>query len=83
MVFDVIETFGRQGAISDEVRDSLQGLSYSSVTARYKALAEKGMIVYTGERRKGNSGRGQRVMVARTMIPGRKRNLYEGKLTER
>ena len=82
-MFDVIETFGRQGAISDEVRDSLRGLSYSSVTARYKALAENGMIVYPGERRKGKSGRTQRVMVARTMIPRKKRGMYEGKLTER
>jgi hypothetical protein len=41
------------------------------------------MIVYPGERRKGKSGRTQRVMVARTMIPRKKRGMYEGKLTER
>ena len=56
---------GYKGATSDEVRAALPNIkSYSSVTARYKALAEKGCIRYSGYRRPGESGRSQRVMVA-------------------
>ena len=50
--------------ISDEVREHFPNLSYSSVTARYRALLDKGLIKDTGNRRKGNSGRKQRVMEA-------------------
>ncbi len=82
MVFSVIESHGGAGCISDDVRAALSGLSYSSVTARYKALAEKGMIIYPGSKRKGESGRSQRVMIARTMVPHSKRKLYSGKLEE-
>ena len=74
MVFSVIESHGGAGCISDDVRAALSGLSYSSVTARYKALAEKGMIVYPGSKRKGESGRSQQVMIARTMVPHSKRS---------
>ena len=63
-MFDVIETCGLRGAISDDVRAALPGLPYSSVTARYKSLAEKVMIKYSGDKRQGQSGRGQRVMIA-------------------
>ena len=64
-VCGIIETFGTAGCISDQVRNhpSAAGLSYSSVTARFKLLYEKGQISYTGEKRMGNSGRFQRVMV--------------------
>jgi threonine synthase len=66
IVFDVIESSGKRGMISDEVRDVCKkkyGITaYSSVTARYKSLYEKGVLVYTGEKRKGLSGRMQRVM---------------------
>jgi len=51
------------GCISDQVTPFFPGLAYSSVTARYKALGEKGLIKFTGEKRPGKSGRGQRVMV--------------------
>lgn len=54
------------GCISDDVRryckEKFNIRSYSSVTARYSSLARKGLIQYTGERRPGESGRGQRVM---------------------
>lgn len=66
IVYDVISTSGNNGMISDEVRDVCNrkyGITaYSSVTARYKSLYEKGLLVYTGETRKGQSGRAQRVM---------------------
>jgi hypothetical protein len=65
MVYDVIAKAGAEGIHSDGIRNTLpSSLPYSSVTARYKALVEKGLIEYTGERRKGDSGRGQRVMRA-------------------
>jgi len=63
-VYEVICRFP-DGCISDQVREYFPGVAaYSSVTARYKALAEKGLIKFTGEKRPGKSGRGQRVMVA-------------------
>ena len=48
--------------ISDEVREQFPNLAYSSVTARYRSLLDRGLIKDTGRRRKGISGRGQRVM---------------------
>ena len=65
LVLAVIASFGSRGCISDEVRGALSDkqFSYSSVTARYKSLAEKGLISYKGTRA-GTSGRSQRVMVA-------------------
>ena len=64
--FGVIKASGINGVISDDVRRALahHDLSYSSVTARYKSLREKGWIRLTGERRRGQSGRNQNVMVA-------------------
>lgn len=63
-VYEIICSFGKQGCISDDVRfhPRMEGKPYSSVTARYKALMERGLIEDTGERRKGLSGRGMRVM---------------------
>lgn len=56
------------GCISDEVRmycSKHHGIdTYSSVTARFASLRNKGLITYSGDIRKGHSGRGQRVMVA-------------------
>tara|TARA_R110002020_G_C16230003_1_gene768265 strand:+ start:801 stop:1157 length:357 start_codon:yes stop_codon:yes gene_type:complete len=67
LVYDTIRQAGRMGMISDEVRDALahRNLSYSSVTARYSALKDKDLIVLSGEKRPGKSGRRQNVMVAR------------------
>lgn len=64
-VFDVINSFGPEGCISDQVRDELDWLAYSSVTARYSSLINKGLIYRTGKQRKGNSGRMQSVMCAK------------------
>lgn len=61
MVYDVICSFDN-GCISDDVRRILSHLPYSSVTARYRALLDKGLIIDTGERRKGSSGKNQRVL---------------------
>lgn len=62
LVYLAIRGYGTYGCISDQVRDRFPNLPYSSITARYRALLDKGYIEDTGERRKGNSGRSQRVM---------------------
>lgn len=62
LVYEAIKSFGSNGCISDQILGMFPHLPYSSVTARYKALMQKGMIEDTGERRYGRSGRPQRVM---------------------
>lgn len=62
MVYEAIKGFGMRGCISDEVRAKFSGYPYSSITARYRALLDKGYIEDTGQRRQGQSGRNQRVM---------------------
>ena len=72
IVLGAIKSFPH-GCISDQVRwycaQHHNVLSYSSVTARYKALKEKGLIEYLMDeegnhvKRAGNSGRNQKVMV--------------------
>jgi hypothetical protein len=63
LVRETIIGFGSAGCISDEVREQLPELAYSSVTARYRALLDKGLIEVIGQR-PGVSGRQQRVMRA-------------------
>jgi len=70
LVLDAIKEYCKikvGGCISDEVIQYMSmhhGINrYSTVTARYAALYRKGLIEYTGEKRKGESGRNQRVMV--------------------
>lgn len=73
MVHLIITGHGETGCISDEVRDiareEFNVHGYSSVTARYKALEEKGFIKFTGETRQGHSGKAQRVMVSTGLLP--------------
>ena len=64
MVYWNIEEAGPRGLTQDELLALHPGLSYSSITARPAALKAKGLIGYNGEKRKGASGRGQRVLVA-------------------
>jgi len=64
LVYSTIHSFGNRGCISDEVRARYPNYPYSSITARYRALLDKGFIEDTGERRKGASGKNQRVMRA-------------------
>jgi len=64
MVYEDIAKFGEGGCISDQIRAMHPDFPYSSITARYRALLDKGFIVDTGERRAGQSGRSQRVMKA-------------------
>ena len=60
MVYEAIKGFP-DGCISDEVLQLFHQYPYSSITARYKALLDKGFIEITGVRT-GKSGRKQRVM---------------------
>mgnify|MGYP005990041335 CR=1 FL=1 len=64
VVLDAIWEFGVTGCISDEVLNALPHHRYSTVTARYKQLKEKGLIKVDSRKRKGKSGRGQLIMWA-------------------
>lgn len=66
-IYKILLDAGPEGMISDEVREAMAeryGVqSYSSTTARYKDMYDRGMIDYIGKR-KGRSKRNQRIMVA-------------------
>lgn len=64
VVYEVIESFGPSGCISDQVLEVLSHHRYSTITARYKQLKEKGLVKVDHRKRKGKSGRGQLVMWA-------------------
>lgn len=64
-VYEVIKRFGEEGAISDQVLFVLEYYGYSTVTARYKQLKEKGLVIVDGRKRKAKSGRNQLVMWAK------------------
>lgn len=64
LVYEAIKGFGEHGCISDQILAMFPQMPYSSITARYKALLDKGYIEITGTR-VGKSGRQQRVMVAK------------------
>ena len=63
LVYEVIRTHPN-GCISDDVIAELKNFSYPSITARYKALMTKQLVLDTGEKRPGKSGKLQRVMKA-------------------
>lgn len=64
VVYEAIKKSGKAGIISDDIQAMYPSLPYSSVTARYKALLEKGFIEIIGKRR-CRSGRNQRIMRAK------------------
>lgn len=64
-VLSAIKTFGTDGCISDDVLSVLPHHGYSSITARYKQLKEKGFVIVDERKRKGKSGRNQLVMWAK------------------
>lgn len=61
MVYNAIASFD-DGCIQDQVLDALPTLPYPSVTARFRALLDKGYIETTGATRTGRSGKQQRVL---------------------
>jgi len=62
MVHRAIARHGRSGCIADDVLDQFPGHAYSSITARFSALERKALISCGPDKRKGRSGRGQRIM---------------------
>ena len=62
MVYEAIKSFP-DGCISDQILDMYPNYPYSSITARYRALLDKGFIEVSGVKR-GRFGRNQRVMRA-------------------
>lgn len=63
-VYEVIRDFGDDGCISDDIVAAIPDLSVVTITPRFAKLIQKGWVIDTGERRKGKSGRSQRVMRA-------------------
>jgi len=62
IVYEAIKGFP-EGCISDEILEMYPNYPYSSITARYRALLDKGFIEVTGVKR-GKFGRNQRIMKA-------------------
>ena len=62
MVYEAIKSHP-EGCISDEILEMYPNYPYSSITARYRALLDKGFIEVTGVKR-GRFGRNQRIMKA-------------------
>jgi hypothetical protein len=60
LVYEAIKSFP-DGCISDQVLEMYPQYPYSSITARYRALLDKGFIEIIGTRN-GRSGRKQRIM---------------------
>ena len=64
IVLEAIQEFGVTGCISDEVLSRLPHYGYSTVTARYKQLKEKGLVIVDHRKRTAISGRSQLIMWA-------------------
>ncbi len=62
MVYEAIKSHP-DGCISDEILEMYPNYPYSSITARYRALLDKGFIEVTGVKR-GKFGKNQRIMRA-------------------
>lgn len=63
-VYNAVCSFRDQPIIGEDVRPRLPDVHFNSITPRFKALEKKGLITYTGEKRPGESGRNQRVLIA-------------------
>ena len=64
VVLEAIQDFKEKGCISDQVVSKLSHHRYSSVTARYKQLKEKGLVIVDHRKRTAISGRSQLIMWA-------------------
>ena len=65
MVHEAIRSYGKDGCCAYQLLEHrFRDLAYSSVTARFSALERKGLITCGPDKRKGPSGRSQRVMRA-------------------
>jgi hypothetical protein len=63
LVYEAIRDSGEEGMTQDDLLERFPNLSYSSVTARPAALKRKGMILDSGRKRPGRSGRLQVVLI--------------------
>ena len=63
VVLDAIKAFP-EGCISQDIENALPHIRVSSITPRFNTLLRKNLIVDTGEKRRGFSGRNQRVVRA-------------------
>ena len=61
-VYETIKQFP-YGCTQDDVLALHPGKPYSSITARFRSLLDKGLIRDTGLRKPGKSGRPQRVLM--------------------
>ena len=61
LVFETIKRFN-DGCTQDDVLALHPTKPYSSITARFRALLDKGFIEDTGQRRPGRSGKLQRIV---------------------
>lgn len=68
MVFEAIRNSGHQGMTADELLRLFPDYSYSSITARPASLKRQGLVIDTGERRPGRSGRPQAVLKAKYLL---------------
>ena len=66
VVLNTILAYGSRGCISDEIQEALSATkyAYSTITARYKALKDKGLVKVDKRTMKGRSGRQQQLMWA-------------------
>lgn len=62
IVLEAIRGFRAAGCISDQVVEALPQYRYSTITARYKQLKEKGLVCVDERKLKAESGRNQLVM---------------------
>ncbi len=60
-VLEVIQSYGQSGCIKDRILGHFAPDAAPTITPRLAPLMRKGWIEDTGERRKGHSGRNQRV----------------------
>lgn len=63
MVLEAIKS-APEGCTADEVAYLLPAVSMNSLTPRFSSLLRRGLVIDTGKRRKGRSGRDQRVLYA-------------------
>lgn len=68
LVLAAIRNSGSRGITQGELLGMFENYSYSSITARPSALKRKGLVVDSGERRVGASGRGQSVLIAKEYV---------------
>jgi hypothetical protein len=69
-VYQAVRDSGEEGMTQDDLLERFPNLSYSSVTARPAALKRKGMILDSGRKRPGRSGRLQVVLIDAAHVQG-------------